>query len=81
MLYSLLTDKSVANGKARRTCSLTIFAADGVWKASLNERDRGMTLWASADQLQTLPEALEALLEETPVPWHISNFGGRGGNR
>lgn len=77
LLYLLLTARMASGTKARKTCSLTIFAADGVWKASLNERDKGLVLWASADELAALPGALEALLEATPIPWRSSSFGKR----
>lgn len=72
LLHLLMTSQEDDKGKKRKVCSLSIFAGDGVWKASLNERDKGLVLWASADSLATLPEALEALLNETPIPWRAN---------
>lgn len=72
LLHLLMTSQTDDKGKKRKVCSLSIFAADGAWKASLNERDKGLVLWASADTLGSLPEALEALLNETPIPWRAN---------
>lgn len=79
MLFSLLTDQTAVKGTPRRVATLSIFAADGVWKASLNERGTSMQLWASCDEMAGLVDALEILLGEDPIPWKVSNFGGRGG--
>ncbi len=82
MLHDLLTVRVLPGGKRRATCTISIFAADGVFKASLNEKDRGLVLWAAADELGSLPDALEALLAETPIPWRRSAYSnGRGGGR
>jgi len=75
MLYSLLTCTSLGGGKTRKPCTLTIFAGDGVWKASLKERDHNMVLWAACDSLEGIPEALEAQLALEVIPWRQQTFG------
>lgn len=79
LLFSLLTCTSPEKGRTRRVCTMSVFAADGVWKASLNERDRELVLWASSDALASLPDALEAQLALDPIPWRSSSQRGRGG--
>lgn len=78
LLHSLLTQTSLGNGRFRKPCTLSIFAADGVWKASLNARDEGLVLLAAADVMAALPEALETLLNLDVIPWRRSAMA-RGG--
>jgi len=75
MLHALLTETSLGGGKTRRVATLSIFAGDGVWKGSLNERDQNLTLWASSDSLEALPGALEAQLALEVITWRARSFG------
>lgn len=63
-------------GSARQTSSLLIFCEDGQWKCCLCEREEELTLWASADTLAELLEALEAVLQ-SPAPQWRSKTGKR----
>jgi hypothetical protein len=81
MLHDLMTVVSLDGKRQRKVCTLTIFAADGVFKASLNERDRGLTLWASCDALAGIPDALETMLAMDPIPWRQATAQPQRGGR
>lgn len=57
------------DGKPRQVATLTIFADEGLLKASLNDRATEQILWASASDLSSLLEALELLLQSECPPW------------
>jgi len=81
MLFSLLTSTSVG-GKSRRVATLSIFAADGFWKASLTERDQNLSLWAQSESLAAVLPALEAELSLDPIPWRNKpSTGSTGGKK
>lgn len=75
-IHAFLTELEGENGQSRDTATLTLFAQDGMFKTSLNDRDSGCSLWASADGLLTALDALEALLNADVVPWR-----GQAGER
>jgi hypothetical protein len=67
------------DGKARRPSSLTLFCEDGGFKGVLNDRDSGLSLWASAECLEGLLGALDGLLQSEATPWRRAGQGGGKG--
>lgn len=68
-LHEHLTRTKDDDGKARQTCSLTVFGHAGVFKAFLNDRDSGGSIGVQADSLAGLLRALEAELESDSPSW------------
>jgi hypothetical protein len=77
ILHEFLTLAKGEGGRARKTSSITVFAADGAFKACLNDRETGFCLWAEAATLAGLPEALEEQLGSESVPWRVSASNAR----
>lgn len=68
-LHEYMTLKTLADGKTRQTASLTLFCEDGLFKGCLNERDQGVSLWATSATLDELLRTLDALLQSETTPW------------
>jgi hypothetical protein len=71
-LHEFLTLSVLPSGAARTTSTLLVFVEGGLWKAVLNERDAGLSLWATAESLQGLWDELEARLTAPAVDWRPS---------
>ena len=69
VLAQFLTEKFWEDGTARQTSTLTLFCEDGTIKGSLNDRDTGRVLWASARDLGSLLDVMEELLNVENTPW------------
>ena len=69
-LWEYLTVTSWGKDQPRKTSTITLFADDGTWKVSLNDRDQGYGLFATGatfgDALNTLEELLTA---PAGTPW------------
>lgn len=68
-LHEFLTLSVLPDGTPRTPSSLCFFSDGGLWKAVLNERDTGLTLWATGESLPQLWEELEARLTAPVVDW------------
>lgn len=68
-IVEYMTLRKHDDGTARIPSSLLFFCEDGQWKACLCDRDEEKTLWASAETLQELLEALEAILQGPSPQW------------
>lgn len=71
-LSEFMTAPSYPDGSAREKATVSVFFEDGMFKACLNERDRGLVLFVSEAKFGCLFEALELLLQGEHVPWRIS---------
>jgi hypothetical protein len=71
-LHEWMTALRGPDGKPRQVCTLTVFAAEGAWKAFLNERDAGMYLAATGDSVAAVLAILEGLLVAPETPWRGS---------
>ena len=71
-MSEFMTAPSYPDGSAREKATVSVFFEDGVFKACLNERDRGLVLFVSEAKFACLFEALELLLQGEHVPWRIS---------
>lgn len=74
-IHEFLTLKKDDAGVSRQTSTLYIFCEDGQFKVCLAERDEELSLWASAEGLAEVLEALEAMLQTASPPWRKK--GGR----
>jgi len=80
-LFEHLTANRYPDGTARRTCSLSLFSEDGLWKACLNDRDQGLVLFVTEGRLDAILEGLELLLQEEFPPWRKSTINRPGGRQ
>lgn len=71
-LFEHLTAARYPDGSARRTCSLSVFCEDAMWKMCLNDRDQNMVLFVTEPRFDACLEALELLLQEELPPWRKS---------
>jgi len=78
-LFDHLTQTTWDDGTARQTSTLLIFAADGMLKALLKDREAVMTLWASAATLETLLGTLERAARDPDAEWRADRQEGGGG--
>lgn len=69
LLMEYLTDLTYSDGSERQTATLLIFAADGVWKACLNDRSEEQCLWASGSDVAAALDALETMLDTGAPDW------------
>jgi hypothetical protein len=68
-LHAFLTSSLTPKGAPRKTSSITLFCEDGSFKASLNERELGLSLYATGESVQGALEALELRLCAPKVEW------------
>lgn len=71
-LHEFLTLCQLPDGTVRCPSTLLLFTEGGLWKACLHERESGLNLWATAEDLQTLWAELEARLTAPMVDWRPS---------
>ncbi len=77
-LFALMTELLDDADKARQPCSVVIFAEDGLWKGCLSEKNLDMNLWASADSLVGVLEALELRLNADVIEWRSKPGQSKG---
>lgn len=68
-LTSMMNERRWEDGSPRQVSTLTLFFDDGFLKGSLNDRDSGRVLWASALDLDALLQSLEGMLADANAPW------------
>lgn len=78
-LHQHLTLNVYEDGSPRQTCSLTVFAQSGRFRAFLNDRDSGGSIGVEGEGLQGLLRALEAELASPQPSWFWRQDGGQSG--
>jgi len=78
-LWEFMTSHAYSDGEVRTPSIVTIFCEDNAVKMCLSERDRGLTLWATAATVQDAFKALEARLTSERPDWRKSRPRGKGG--
>lgn len=68
-IWEMLTAGAFADGEARKGATLLLFVDEGVVKACLNDREQGMTAWASGAGLSDCLTALEEGLQGDTLVW------------
>lgn len=56
--------------------SLTIFAADGVWKVILRDKQEGLALWIASKTFSGWVGVLEKALSDPETQWRRDRFSG-----
>lgn len=70
VLADYLFDETFANGTKRQRSTLTVMAGDVAgFKAVLNDREEGMSLWATGETVEETLLTMEALLNTQDAPW------------
>lgn len=68
-LWSFMTQTRWEDGTARLPSTVSVFLQHGKWTACLTEKNWGLILFATADRLEGLWEALDARLAEPKADW------------
>lgn len=68
-LLEFLTLTCYDDGSAREPGTISIFYGDGVWKASINDRDQERTAYVTATHPRELAGILEGGLREDRLDW------------
>jgi len=68
-VHEWLCDAVDADGRTRRTATLTLFAEGGAFKLFINDRASGASLCVTGSTVAGAFAALEAVLEEPDPPW------------
>lgn len=77
-LMEYLTVSVWPEGGERTVSTLLLFCEDGVFKACLNDRDAGRSLWVSGASVPDALEALESTLRHGGGEWRASGqFKGK----
>jgi len=76
-----LTEEKYEDGKPRVTSSITLFAGEGLVKASFNDRDFNRVAFVTAKTFEELLAIIEAKLTESSLDWRPSQGKGRGRGR
>ena len=70
------------DGTPRTAPTVTLWAAQGQWKAVLRDRDLGVVLWLAADGLPELLKLMDGLVLCESAPWRHDEQGHeRNGKR
>jgi len=72
VLAAYLEDTTYEGGETRQTSTMTVFTELGSFKACLNDRAEGRSLFVSAPTFLGLLDALDACLTSDHVPWKVS---------
>jgi hypothetical protein len=81
-LHCFLCSTKTPKDAPRKTSSITLFCEDGGFKASLNERELGLSLYATGESVLGALEALETRLCAPKVEWRRNPWiRGRGGKK
>lgn len=78
-VLEFLTAVQWAPGEPRKPGTLTIFTDDGLWKASLNDKDADRSAFVSAASPELCLVALEKGLRDDTLTWR--SWGGSNGRR
>lgn len=68
--------------ETRESPTLTVWAAGGLWKASVKDRAEGLIMWLSAESVTELLSLLEDMVLNPEAPWrHDDPAHERNGKR
>lgn len=70
-VHEFVTASKDEDNRPRKTSTLTFFSEAGLFKVCLNEREQGLTLWATSDTFEGCLTALESILAAPVVPWRV----------
>jgi hypothetical protein len=70
-----LTLDAYDGGVKRKLSTLSLWYEEGKVKGSLNDKEEQRSLYASADSLETVLEALEAMIVEDRADWRAWKKG------
>lgn len=70
-LWNYLTQTRWDDGTPRQPSSVSIFLQHGKWTACLIEKNWGLILFATADRLEGIWEALDARLSDPKADWRV----------
>ena len=68
-LWEMISSARWPDGSPRVPSTLLLFCDDGMAKACLNDRDQGLTAWATGSGFLALLAALEAGLASDSLEW------------
>lgn len=71
LLHALLS-LTMHEGSPRKPCSLILFAEDGRYKVSLNDKDAGLVAFTTVSTAEEFFEGLEAKLDADKIEWRSS---------
>lgn len=74
-LAAYLTDTAYEDGSARRTATMTVFAEEGLFKASINDREQSRSAFMAADTFTGLLDRLEKGLQADRLDWRTWTKG------
>jgi len=81
-LWEYLTLDSYEDGAPREVSMLLLFAEDGRFKAALQDRQEGRSLWSTAESIEGALMSLEAMLQSGMGEWRQMKGGNvKGGKR
>lgn len=75
-IYAYLCDDKYETGEKRKRATLTLFAAEGMWKCSLRDVDNARVLFLSAPTMPLLYDALEEALSSSEAVWRADRYTG-----
>jgi len=79
LLHLFLTDDKWDDGAPRVAGTILLFAEGGRYKACLNDRDGGRSVFVSGDSVEAILDALEAGLADDNLEWRAkAPSGGKG---
>ena len=67
-----LTLTTFSDGSEREVATLLVFSEEGLWKACLNDRAEGCSLWATGSTLFEALGAMDAMLTQGTASWRRS---------
>jgi len=69
-------------GGRREAPSITFWCDNGLWKASVKDKDEGLVMWLSAETVVELLQCVELYCLESEAPWRHDVYGsGNKGKR
>lgn len=80
-LAAFLTDAAYEDGSRRVGGTITVWAQNGQWKASLHERSAGLVLWVTAEGWPAVLELAECLLASEDAPWAANGAPSEKGKK
>lgn len=81
ILVERLTALKFASGKPRKPDTLTVMSVDRSWRAVLNDKETGESLWVTAESLVELYEAFEIELRSDTPNWRDTRANLRPGQK
>lgn len=74
-LWEWMTAPKWADGSTRQPSSVLFFAADGLIKCMLRDKDEGHCLWVAGPGFTQALQAMEAALNDPGAAWRVDRQG------